>query len=181
MFHRCRFFSVFLQLERWLRASYCKSTAFYVYAPTTPLPIHLCHVMLRGGGGGPFQSAPFGCDLMHAIVSEETLYIMATCRTIPFQIAPSYTTPLPNLRHIYFYNRKGLESNTCKNGDLCCLCLSQDPVLFSGTLRMNIDPLSEYEDIELWKALDRAYMGDYVSSLPETLSYECGEGGKNLR
>ena len=148
---------------------------FFLFSCNHAPPYTLVPCNASWRGGGPFQSAPFGCDLMHAIVSEETLYIMATCRTIPFQIAPSYTTPLPNLRHIYFYNRKGLESNKC------CLCLSQDPVLFSGTLRMNIDPLSEYEDIELWKALDRAYMGDYVSSLPETLSYECGEGGKNLR
>ena len=35
-----------------------------------------------------------------------------------------------------------------------CSCLSQDPVLFNDTLRINLDPFSEYSDIEIWNALD---------------------------
>ena len=30
----------------------------------------------------------------------------------------------------------------------------QDPVLFSETVRYNLDPFKEYEDHQLWDALD---------------------------
>ena len=58
---------------------------------------------------------------------------------------------------------------------------SQEPVLFSGTLRMNLDPLYEYSDNELWRVLDHAHLKTFVESLPTGLEYECGEGGQNLR
>lgn len=32
--------------------------------------------------------------------------------------------------------------------------IPQDPVLFSGTLRKNLDPFDEFKDHELWAALD---------------------------
>lgn len=32
--------------------------------------------------------------------------------------------------------------------------IPQEPVLFSGTLRSNLDPFNEYQDIELWNALE---------------------------
>lgn len=38
--------------------------------------------------------------------------------------------------------------------------LPQDPLLFSGTLRSNLDPFSEYDDLRLWDALRRAYLVD---------------------
>lgn len=38
--------------------------------------------------------------------------------------------------------------------------LPQDPLLFSGTLRTNLDPFSEYDDARLWDALRRAYLVD---------------------
>ena len=31
----------------------------------------------------------------------------------------------------------------------------QDPVLFSGSLRFNLDPFDEFEDSHLWKALNQ--------------------------
>ena len=30
----------------------------------------------------------------------------------------------------------------------------QEPILFSGTMRKNLDPFSDYDDMELWNALD---------------------------
>lgn len=35
---------------------------------------------------------------------------------------------------------------------------SQDPLLFSGTLRSNLDPFGEIEDVKLWDALRRAHL-----------------------
>ena len=57
----------------------------------------------------------------------------------------------------------------------------QDPVLFSGSLRMNLDPFEKFEDDKLWEALHHAHLKDFVQSLPPRLAYECGEGGQNLR
>jgi len=57
----------------------------------------------------------------------------------------------------------------------------QDPVLFSGTLRMNLDPFDEYQDEAVWTALEHAHMKTFVKSLNEQLDYMCTEGGENLR
>ncbi|GJJ77882.1 hypothetical protein EMPS_10241 [Entomortierella parvispora] len=40
--------------------------------------------------------------------------------------------------------------------------IPQDPILFKGTLRFNLDPFSEREDEELWQALRRSHL------IPET-------------
>ncbi|XP_067661101.1 multidrug resistance-associated protein 1-like [Haliotis asinina] len=58
--------------------------------------------------------------------------------------------------------------------------LPQDPVLFSGTMRMNLDPFNEFSDTEIWRALDRANLKWFVVDVPGQLMYECGEGGENL-
>lgn len=58
--------------------------------------------------------------------------------------------------------------------------LPQDPVLFSGTLRFNVDPLIVKSELEIWEALRRAHLDKFVNSLTEGLDYECGEGGLNL-
>ncbi|KAI0238037.1 Multidrug resistance-associated protein 1 [Lamellibrachia satsuma] len=58
--------------------------------------------------------------------------------------------------------------------------LPQDPVLFSGSLRMNLDPFDRHLDPELWEALEHAHLKPFVDSLPAQLEHECGEGGQNL-
>lgn len=56
----------------------------------------------------------------------------------------------------------------------------QDPVLFTGTLRFNLDPLERHPEAELWEALRLAGMQQFVESLPKQLSTEMSEGGANV-
>ncbi|PVD27631.1 hypothetical protein C0Q70_12797 [Pomacea canaliculata] len=58
--------------------------------------------------------------------------------------------------------------------------LPQDPVLFSGTLRMNLDPLDQYSDDQIWKALETAHLKRFAEELPENLNHHVGEGGQRL-
>uniref|UniRef100_A0A8C8SUN0 Multidrug resistance-associated protein 1 n=1 Tax=Pelusios castaneus TaxID=367368 RepID=A0A8C8SUN0_9SAUR len=58
--------------------------------------------------------------------------------------------------------------------------IPQDPVLFSGSLRMNLDPFDKYSDEEVWTSLELAHLKNFVSSLPDKLNHECSEGGENL-
>jgi len=44
--------------------------------------------------------------------------------------------------------------------------IPQDPHLFSGTIRYNLDPFGVYSDTEIWNALEDAHIKDYVLSLP---------------
>ncbi|KAL3053062.1 hypothetical protein OYC64_005566 [Pagothenia borchgrevinki] len=58
--------------------------------------------------------------------------------------------------------------------------IPQDPVLFSGSLRMNLDPFDSYSDEEVWRALEYSHLKSFVSGLPDKLNHECSEGGENL-
>ncbi|XP_060795614.1 ATP-binding cassette sub-family C member 3 isoform X2 [Neoarius graeffei] len=58
--------------------------------------------------------------------------------------------------------------------------IPQEPVLFSGTLRMNLDPFEKYSDDDLWNALKLSHLHKFVSNQPAQLDLECSEGGENL-
>uniref|UniRef100_A0A7M4F4Q9 Multidrug resistance-associated protein 1-like n=1 Tax=Crocodylus porosus TaxID=8502 RepID=A0A7M4F4Q9_CROPO len=58
--------------------------------------------------------------------------------------------------------------------------IPQDPVLFSGTLQSNLDPLGKHSDLELWEALELCDLKNFVQSLPKKLLHEVSEGGANL-
>uniref|UniRef100_A0A4W3IKJ5 Multidrug resistance-associated protein 1 n=1 Tax=Callorhinchus milii TaxID=7868 RepID=A0A4W3IKJ5_CALMI len=58
--------------------------------------------------------------------------------------------------------------------------IPQEPVVFSGSLRMNLDPFEHHSDNDLWNALELAHLKTFVSDLPNTLNHECSEGGENL-
>ncbi|MEJ1287069.1 hypothetical protein NN561_018084 [Cricetulus griseus] len=51
--------------------------------------------------------------------------------------------------------------------------IPQDPVLFPGTLRMNLDLLQEHTDEGIWAALETVQLKTFVTSLPGQLQYEC--------
>ena len=57
----------------------------------------------------------------------------------------------------------------------------QDPVIFSGSLRLNLDPFSQHSDHEIQEALNHAHLQEFVRGLPAGLEYECGENGEALR
>ncbi len=63
---------------------------------------------------------------------------------------------------------------------MLCTAL-QDPVVFSGTLRDNLDPFESHTDDEIWQVLEYAHLKGVVASLNEGLLYQCGEGGESLR
>uniref|UniRef100_A0A1I8BIX4 ABC-type glutathione-S-conjugate transporter n=1 Tax=Meloidogyne hapla TaxID=6305 RepID=A0A1I8BIX4_MELHA len=58
--------------------------------------------------------------------------------------------------------------------------IPQDPVLFSGTLRFNLDPFDVYKDHELWTALEQVHLKHFVETQPKKLFYEIAESGENI-
>uniref|UniRef100_A0A8B9CTD7 Multidrug resistance-associated protein 1 n=1 Tax=Anser brachyrhynchus TaxID=132585 RepID=A0A8B9CTD7_9AVES len=58
--------------------------------------------------------------------------------------------------------------------------IPQDPILFSGSLRMNLDPFDQHSDEDIWRSLELAHLKNFVSALPDKLNHECAEGGENL-
>lgn len=50
--------------------------------------------------------------------------------------------------------------------------IPQDPVLFSGTVRSNLDPFDEHEDKDIWNAAQRVHLSEYIQSLPKKLESE---------
>uniref|UniRef100_A0A2S2QEN8 Putative multidrug resistance-associated protein lethal n=1 Tax=Sipha flava TaxID=143950 RepID=A0A2S2QEN8_9HEMI len=58
--------------------------------------------------------------------------------------------------------------------------IPQEPVLFSGSMRSNLDPLKIYPDHILWHAIDEVELRNVVESLPSGLNSKVSEGGSNL-
>ncbi|XWS55357.1 hypothetical protein CRYUN_Cryun10bG0167700 [Craigia yunnanensis] len=58
--------------------------------------------------------------------------------------------------------------------------IPQSPVLFSGTVRLNLDPFNEHNDADLWEALERAHMKDVIRRNSFGLDAEVLEGGDNF-
>lgn len=58
--------------------------------------------------------------------------------------------------------------------------IPQEPHLFSGTIRFNLDPFSIYSDNQIWEALKDAHIYEKIHNIPQKLSYKVEESGKNF-
>ncbi|KAJ9563313.1 hypothetical protein OSB04_008473 [Centaurea solstitialis] len=57
--------------------------------------------------------------------------------------------------------------------------IPQDPTMFQGTVRSNLDPLDQFTDEEVWEALDKCQLGDEVRKKERKLDSTVDENGEN--
>ncbi|EXC25625.1 ABC transporter C family member 2 [Morus notabilis] len=58
--------------------------------------------------------------------------------------------------------------------------IPQSPVLFSGSVRFNLDPFNEHNDQDLWEALERAHLKNAIARNSFGLDAEVSEAGENF-
>uniref|UniRef100_A0A2K5NER8 Multidrug resistance-associated protein 4 n=1 Tax=Cercocebus atys TaxID=9531 RepID=A0A2K5NER8_CERAT len=58
--------------------------------------------------------------------------------------------------------------------------IPQEPVLFTGTMRKNLDPFNEHTDEELWNALQEVQLKETIEDLPGKMDTELAESGSNF-
>merc|ERR1712156_261764 len=58
--------------------------------------------------------------------------------------------------------------------------IPQDPVLFQGTIRYNVDPFDAHTDEEVWRALERANLKKKVAMDPAHLMMNVEAEGENF-
>uniref|UniRef100_A0A3B4GRL6 Cystic fibrosis transmembrane conductance regulator n=1 Tax=Pundamilia nyererei TaxID=303518 RepID=A0A3B4GRL6_9CICH len=58
--------------------------------------------------------------------------------------------------------------------------IPQDPVLFTGSMRKNLDPFNQHTDEELWSALEEVQLKSVVEELPGKLETALAESGSNF-
>ncbi|XP_057563438.1 ATP-binding cassette sub-family C member 4-like [Hippopotamus amphibius kiboko] len=58
--------------------------------------------------------------------------------------------------------------------------VSQEPVLFTATMRKNLDPFNEHTDGELWTALEEVQLKEAIEGLPSKMDTELAESGLNI-
>ncbi|BFI05489.1 protein MpABCC2 [Marchantia polymorpha subsp. ruderalis] len=57
--------------------------------------------------------------------------------------------------------------------------IPQEPMLFEGTIRSNLDPFDSYTDQQLWEALEKCALATAVRAKPDTLNASVSEQGEN--
>lgn len=61
------------------------------------------------------------------------------------------------------------------------ICLiPQEPTLFQGSLRVNIDPKEEFTDADIWNALSAVQLTEVIEKYPNRLDTIVSEGGGNF-
>ena len=74
-------------------------------------------------------------------------------------------------------NTKSMTLNTLRSK---VSIIPQEPFLFLGTLRKNIDPFNEYRDDQIWKCLEETGLKEMVSKLEKGLDSVVSETGSNF-
>lgn len=58
--------------------------------------------------------------------------------------------------------------------------IPQDPVMFSNTVRYNLDPFEEKSEYDLWEALKKVQLAEVIAVMPDGLDEQVAEGGENF-
>mmetsp|Transcript_24347 Transcript_24347/g.52185 ORF Transcript_24347/g.52185 Transcript_24347/m.52185 type:complete len:1508 (-) Transcript_24347:383-4906(-) len=58
--------------------------------------------------------------------------------------------------------------------------IPQDPIMFSNTVRYNLDPFEEKSEYELWEALKKVQLAEAIAVMPGGLDEQVAEGGENF-
>ncbi|KAF2073022.1 hypothetical protein CYY_005668 [Polysphondylium violaceum] len=58
--------------------------------------------------------------------------------------------------------------------------IPQDPFIFSGTIRANLDPYEQYTDQEIWEALEKVQMNTVVQNMSDKLNSAISVNGEGL-
>lgn len=58
--------------------------------------------------------------------------------------------------------------------------IPQDPILFGGTIRKNLDPFSEFSEKQLWDALEAVQLKPLFARYDQGLDFLISEGGANF-
>ncbi|KAL3808375.1 hypothetical protein ACHAXA_005346 [Cyclostephanos tholiformis] len=76
----------------------------------------------------------------------------------------------------------GLDVSTIglKSLRLSLSIIPQDPVMFSNTVRYNLDPFEEKSEYELWDVLKKVQLAETIAVMPGGLDEQVLEGGENF-
>jgi ABC-type multidrug transport system fused ATPase/permease subunit len=129
------------------------------YAPGLPLVLRHCNLVIPAGQKvGIIGRTGAGKSTIFQILFR---FIEATEGRVLIDGVDTRTIPLERLRS-------------------ALAIIPQDPILFQGTLRSNLDRFHQFDSEKIMQALRRAHLGSWVQSLEGGLEAEVKENGSNF-